>query len=143
MGLFEDLEKRLGWVRHDLTEAEALLHSRIAEEILGCAQTVLSILPNPLGREAALVITKMEEAAQWAHKALSLADSVATTVEHAPTAPHPTEAAPTETAPASVASAAASAAAADPTAAASQSPAGTGGTATTTDTTAASSTPTA
>src|ERR1035437_1328448 len=66
--ILDDLAKRF---RHVVTTAEDVIatHSTVATIIEDAAKSLIESIPA--GREAALVLTKLEEAASWAHAAVA------------------------------------------------------------------------
>ena len=74
MGLLADIEKRFTIVPRVISDVETAARSQVGQALLDAGKIVLSLLPE--GREAALVITKLEEAEQWAHKALAAGSTV-------------------------------------------------------------------
>src|ERR1035437_5770441 len=66
--ILDDLAKRF---RHVVTTAEDVIasHSTVATIIEDAAKSLLESIPA--GREASLVLTKLEEAASWAHAAVA------------------------------------------------------------------------
>src|ERR1035437_5862950 len=85
--ILDDLAKRF---RHVVTTAEDVIasHSTVATIIEDAAKSLIESIPA--GREAALVLTKLEEAASWAHAAVARNPvSVVTPVDPAQVVPGP------------------------------------------------------
>ena len=97
----EDVEGRFRAVARALLsgvdETQAELHSQVGQTIEGAALTVLGLIPE--GREASLVLTKLEEAMLWAHEALAKGAGGAQPAQPAPVAPAGPPAATTPAAP--------------------------------------------
>lgn len=79
MGIVADIEKRFTVVPRIVDDVEQAARSRIGQELLGVAKTALELCPE--GRELSLVITKLEEVEQWAHKSLATASTVVADVQ--------------------------------------------------------------
>lgn len=57
-----------------VTDVEDAAHSQVATTLTNVAKELLPLLPD--GREASLVVTKLQEASHWAHQAVSSVHSV-------------------------------------------------------------------
>jgi hypothetical protein len=75
MTLLSDIESRFTTVaRVTITDLEAASKSEIGQALEDAARKILPLIPE--GREAALVVTKLQEVEAWAHRALAAASPV-------------------------------------------------------------------
>lgn len=69
MPLLDDIERRFTTeADRVVTDAEKVAKSKIGQVLLAAGKEILPLLPE--GREASLIVTKLEEAEAWAHRAL-------------------------------------------------------------------------
>lgn len=96
MSLLDDIEKRFTTTADRVvSDAEAAARSNIGQTLLAAGKEILPLLPE--GREASLVITKLEEVESWAHRALVAGAAVAGAAETVTSEVAP-DAAPAQTA---------------------------------------------
>jgi hypothetical protein len=78
MAILADLKARLEKIfSRGVEDAQAAAHSSAGQILIKAAEDLAPLIPD--GREAALVATKLEEAAMWADHALHLASTTAQT----------------------------------------------------------------
>lgn len=86
MSLFDDIEKRFTTdANRLLSDAETAARSHVGQVLLGAAKEIVPLLPE--GREASLVVTKLEEVESWAHRALAAGAAATSSVSTAAAAP--------------------------------------------------------